>query len=77
MIAPAGECLEVAETLAAAGVPVETVVFEGVTHGFDQEERAASQHARASTPEATAEALAVAGAFLDRVAGVYQAWTTE
>ena len=56
-------------------MPVETVVFEGVTHGFDQEERAAFS-TLAFDPEATAEALAVAGAFLDRVGGV-QAWTSQ
>jgi dienelactone hydrolase len=38
-VAPSGECLAVADTLRAKGLPVETVVLEGVTHGFDQEER--------------------------------------
>ncbi len=38
-VAPSGECLAVADTLRAEGLPVETVVLEGVTHGFDQEER--------------------------------------
>lgn len=67
-IAPAADCLAVAERLAAAGVPVETQVFEGVTHGFDQQERAPFSTLEFD-PEATEEALRVAGAFLDRIAG--------
>lgn len=68
MIAPAWECVEIADALEARGLPVETVMFEGVTHGFDQE-----IHAPLTTlvfdPAATAEALARAAAFLDRIAG--------
>ena len=63
-IAPADDCLEVAELLAAQGLPVETVVFEGVTHGFDQLERAPMSLLEFD-PEATAEALRIAGTFLD------------
>ena len=66
-VTPADDCLEVAATLAAAGVPVETRVLEGVTHGFDQRD-----HAPLSPldfdPEATAEALRLGGGFLDRLA---------
>jgi dienelactone hydrolase len=68
LIAPAGDCLAVADRLAAAGVPVETRVFEGVTHAFDQQERAPFSALRFD-PAATEEALAIAGAFLDRAAG--------
>jgi dienelactone hydrolase len=66
LIAPANDCLVVAERLEAEGVPVETRVFEGVTHAFDQQERAPLS-AFEFDAEATAEALGVAGAFLDRV----------
>jgi dienelactone hydrolase len=38
-VAPSGRCVEIAEALEARGLPVERVVLEGVTHGFDQEER--------------------------------------
>jgi dienelactone hydrolase len=68
VIAPAEDCLKLAEMLAEAGVPVETVVLEGVTHGFDQAERAALS-TLVFDPGATAEALEMAGAFLDRLAG--------
>ena len=68
IIAPAGDCRAVATMLAAEGIPVETVVFEGVTHGFDQVERAPFS-ALEFDPEATAEALRVAGDFLQRVSG--------
>jgi dienelactone hydrolase len=66
VIAPADECLAAAETLAAEGVAVETHVFAGATHGFDQEARAPLSVLEFD-PEVTAEALATAGAFLDRV----------
>jgi dienelactone hydrolase len=66
LIAPSDDCIEVAESLRRAGVPVETRVFEGVTHGFDQVERAPFS-AFEFDAEATAEALALGGAFLDRV----------
>jgi dienelactone hydrolase len=66
VIAPAGKCIAIAEGLAAKGLPVETRLFEGVTHGFDQEERS-----ELSTLEfdakATRQALAAGSDFLDRV----------
>jgi dienelactone hydrolase len=65
-IAPAEDCLEVAARLEAEGLPVETVVFDGVTHGFDQQERAPFSLLEFDA-EATAEALRVAGEFLDRI----------
>jgi dienelactone hydrolase len=67
VVAPADACLAVADRLAAAGVPVETRVFEGVTHAFDQQDRAPLS-TLAFDPEATAGALQTAGEFLDRLA---------
>jgi dienelactone hydrolase len=63
-IAPSAPCLEIAAALEARGVPVETTVFEGVTHGFDQQERSPLSPLEFD-PTATAEALAIAGRFLD------------
>lgn len=67
-IAPADDCLAVAGRLAAAGLPIETRVFEAATHGFDQQERAPLSLLEFDA-EITAEAFAVAGDFLARVAG--------
>ncbi len=63
-IAPAGACLDIAGELARAGLPVETRVFPGATHGFDQQERAPLSFLEFD-PEITAEAMTLAGAFLD------------
>jgi dienelactone hydrolase len=67
-IAPSAQCLKIARRLEAEGVPVETLLFEGVTHGFDQQERSAL-----STLEfdeaATAEAMRAGADFLARAAG--------
>lgn len=65
-IAPAGACLDIASDLARAGLPVETRVFEHATHGFDQQQRAPLSFLEFD-PEITAEAMATAGDFLDRV----------
>ncbi len=65
-VAPAADCLEVADLLSVQGMPVETQVFEGVTHGFDQKKRAPLSLLEFDA-EATAEALRIAGAFLDRL----------
>jgi dienelactone hydrolase len=65
-IAPAGPCLRIAERLEARGVPVETVVFEGVTHGWDQQDRSALSPLEFNA-DATAEAMAIARDFLDAV----------
>jgi dienelactone hydrolase len=65
--APAEDCIEIARTLETNGIPVDTVVFEGVTHGFDQEIRAPFS-ALSFDAAATAEALRIGGAFLDKVA---------
>ncbi len=65
-IAPAGKCIAVAERLAAEGVPVETRLFGGVTHGFDQQERSEFSTLEFDA-EATGQALAAGAAFLDRV----------
>lgn len=66
LIAPAGDCLEVAELLEAQGMPVEARVFPGVTHGFDQVHKAPFS-LLAFDAAATDEAMAVAGDFLDRL----------
>ena len=50
-----------------AGFAASTRVFEGVTHGFDQQDRAAISTLQFD-PEAAAEALRTAGDFLDRLA---------
>ena len=68
VVAPAGKCIAIAERLVAEGRPVETRLFEGVTHGFDQEERSEFSPL-AFDPAATEQALAAGSAFLDRVAG--------
>jgi dienelactone hydrolase len=63
VIAPAGKCIAIAERLAAQGVPVETRLFEGVTHGFDQQERS-ELSTLAFDPAATEAAMAAARRFL-------------
>jgi dienelactone hydrolase len=67
-VAPSGHCVEVAERLVASGLPVETVIFEGVDHGFDQEERAPFSTLRFDAA-GTAEALRVGSEFLAEVGG--------
>ncbi len=64
-IAPAETCIELADRLATQ-LPVERVIFEGVGHAFDQREKAPLS-ALSFNPEVTAEALATAGDFLDRI----------
>lgn len=68
LIAPADDCLEVADLLKAQGEPVETVVFPGATHGFDQQTRKPFS-TLVFDPEIAAEALTLAGDFLDRAIG--------
>jgi hypothetical protein len=51
--------------LAGRGLPVESVVLDGVTHGFDQVERAPLSTLQFDA-EATEAALRVGGEFLDR-----------
>ena len=67
LIAPADDCLALVDRLAAEGLPVEARVFEGVTHGFDQQERAPFS-AFEFDAEATAQALAMGRDFIDRLA---------
>jgi len=67
VIAPTQDCLRAAKMLAGRGLPVETVVFEGVTHGFDQVERAPLSTLQFNA-DATEVALRVGGEFLDRAA---------
>ena len=65
-IADPDDCRRTAERLAARGVPVETLMLSGVTHGFDQEERAALS-TLVFDEAATAEALDRGTAFLDEL----------
>jgi dienelactone hydrolase len=67
-IAPADDCLRIAGVLAERGAPVETLVFDGVTHGFDQQDRALFSSLEFDA-KATAEALRIGGAFLGKVDG--------
>ena len=67
-VAPSGRCVEIADALKARGLPVETVVLEGVTHGFDQEERSAFSPLEFD-PAATERALEAGTAFLEAVGG--------
>jgi dienelactone hydrolase len=55
-IAAETECTALAETRRAGGTPVEVEVFEGVTHGFDQADKAPLS-ALAYDPEATERAV--------------------
>ncbi len=64
-VAPSGKCEEIADMLLAEGVPVETVVIEGVTHGFDQEERSGFSPLEFNAA-ATEEALNLGVDFLAR-----------
>ncbi len=65
-IAPSVDCVRIAEKL-EANASVEVRRFENVTHGFDQQDRNMFSTLSFS-PEATAEALTIVGAFLDRIA---------
>jgi dienelactone hydrolase len=67
-VAPSGECMQIAAALEARGLPVETVVIEGVTHGFDQEERSGMSPLRFDAA-ATEAALKRGAAFLAAAGG--------
>jgi dienelactone hydrolase len=62
-IAPSGFCLDIADRLSAAGLPVQILLFDGVTHGFDQQDRSALSPLEFNE-QATTEALAAARDFL-------------
>jgi dienelactone hydrolase len=66
LIAPAEQCLDLAKTLSRRGIPVETLVFDEVTHGFDQVERAPFSAFKFDAA-ATRQALEAGGEFLDRI----------
>lgn len=66
-IAPAADCRAVAETLKAEGRSVEVARFAGVTHAFDQKERAGFS-GLVFDEAATQQALAQAIGFLDAAA---------
>ena len=65
MIASERPCLAVAARERQRGLPVETHVYQGVTHGFDQQEKAPLS-AMGYDPDATSDALARGMAFLRR-----------
>lgn len=64
-IADETACLALAERAAGRGLPVESHVYPGVTHGFDQQERAAFSTLDFDA-DATADAIARVTAFLGR-----------
>ncbi|GAB5375702.1 MAG: hypothetical protein AcusKO_21640 [Acuticoccus sp.] len=64
IIAPAEECLKVAQALDAAGQPVDIKQFDGVTHGFDQQNRSVLSPL-VYDADATAEALRLTAGFLN------------
>lgn len=66
-VAPSDQCLDVADDLSARHLPVEVVTIDGVTHGFDQEDRSALS-ALAFDPAATTAAMSAARAFLADIA---------
>lgn len=67
VIAPSADCRAVAATLQAQGRSVEIVSFAGVTHGFDQKDRAGFS-ALVFDADATRESLLKAIGFLDDAA---------
>ena len=67
-IAPSGHCLEIAGKLKAGGLPVETLVFAGVDHAFDQQDRSAFSPLQFNQ-KATDAALSAGSRFLDHLAG--------
>ena len=66
IVAPSENCQEIADRLVARGLPVETLTFEGVSHGFDQEVRSAFSPLHFDET-ATAEALRAGADFLREV----------
>ena len=66
-VAPADTCLDIADRLQAGGLPVRTVEFAGVTHGFDQQDRSGFSPLEFDA-EATEAAMAVARDFLAEAA---------
>lgn len=67
-IADPDDCRRIADELATRGVPVETLMLSGVTHGFDQQERSALSTLDFDEA-ATAKALARGLDFLGGLAG--------
>lgn len=63
-IADPDDCLAIAHRLESRGVPVQTLLLSGVTHGFDQQERAALS-TLVFDEAATEAALRRGGSFLD------------
>lgn len=67
-IADERPCLRLARGAARRGLPVEAHVFEGVTHGFDQQDKAPFS-TLGHDPDATRQALSRGTAFLARAIG--------
>ncbi|HET9068690.1 MAG TPA: dienelactone hydrolase family protein [Amaricoccus sp.] len=67
-VAPSGRCIEITDELEAHGLPVETMVLEGVTHGFDQADRSGASPLQFDAA-ATELALDRAMAFLAAATG--------
>lgn len=65
-VADPDDCLRVVRRLEVRGAPVQTLLLSGVTHGFDQQERAALS-TLVFDEAATERALAKGAAFLDRL----------
>ena len=64
-IADDAACLKLVDRLSAAGLPVETDVYEGVTHGFDQQQKSMISPL-VFDAETTDAAMARMVSFLDR-----------
>lgn len=67
-IAPERDCLKIAEREAAEGLPVSSQVFAGVTHGFDQRNKAPMSALRYDE-QATGQALESGTEFLGAAFG--------
>lgn len=67
-VADPADCIRIVHRLEKRGVPVQTLMLSGVTHAFDQQERAALSTLEFDA-EATRKALAAGAAFLDRASG--------
>ena len=67
-ITPSRYCLDIVKLLEHRGLPVETMVFEGVNHGFDQQERSALSPLRFD-PGVTQAALERTTAWLGALPG--------
>lgn len=65
IVAPMFECEMIARGMKKAGQPVESIVYRGATHGFDQQQRS-DYSPLEYDPEATEDAIGRTMDFLDR-----------